>query len=133
MRADRRSLAALAVLALGAAASAEPVKIRIGWITVPTSLAPILFARPELAPHLGKSYTIEPMHFTGSSAMTTALASGDLDIAELSYSSFAYAIQNGHMSDLRIIADEIQDGVTGYYLDRIHGAERRPRSRRSRI
>jgi NitT/TauT family transport system substrate-binding protein len=107
-----------AVAALGvcaAVAHAEPLKIRIGWITVPTSLAPILFARPELAPHLGKSYVVAPIHFNGSSQMTTALASGDLDIAELSYSSFAYAIENGHMEDLRILADEIQDGVKGYY------------------
>lgn len=106
--------ACLAALLATANAGAEPLKIHVGWITVPTSLAPILFAKPELALHLGKTYTVEPLRFTGSSAMTTALASGDLDIAELSYSSFAYAIQNAHMEDLRIIADEIQDGVGDY-------------------
>ncbi len=114
---SRRIIAAVAFLAAlwaGASEAAEPLKIRIGWITVPTSLAPILFAKPELALHLGKSYTVEPLRFTGSSAMTTALASGDLDIAELSYSSFGYALQNAHMEDLRIIADEIQDGVGDY-------------------
>jgi len=115
LRGIAASLAVVGLLACGTAARAAPVKIRIGWITVPTSLAPILFAKPELAPHLGKSYMVEPMHFNGSSAMTTALASGDLDIAELSYSSFAYAIQNAHMMDLRIIADEIQDGVGDYF------------------
>ena len=103
-------------LALGAHnVSAEPLKIRVAWITVPTSLAPILFAKPELARHLGTSYTVEPIRFAGSSQMTTALASGDLDIAELSYSSFAFAVENGHMSDLRVIADEIEDGVPGYF------------------
>ncbi|HZT51362.1 MAG TPA: ABC transporter substrate-binding protein [Stellaceae bacterium] len=111
----RWTTAALAALLLWASgARAEPLKIRVAWITVPTSLAPILFVKPELARHLGKTYTVEPLHFQGSSAMTTALASGDLDIAELSYSSFAYAIQNGGMDDLRIIADEIQDGSHGY-------------------
>jgi sulfonate transport system substrate-binding protein len=109
------ALAVAALLALGTAAQAEPLKVRIGWITVPTSLAPILFARPELAPHLGKSYVVDPIRFGGSSAMMTALASGDLDIGELSYSSFGYAIQNARMEDLRLIADEIQDGVPGYY------------------
>ncbi len=107
------ALAALALVAHGAAA--EPLKIKVAWITVPTSLAPILFAKPELARHLGTSYTVEPLRFAGSSQMTTALASGDLDIAEMSYSSFAFAVENGHMSDLRVIADEIQDGVPGYY------------------
>jgi sulfonate transport system substrate-binding protein len=109
------ALTALAMLAVGAA-HAEPLKIRVSWITVPTSLAPILFVKPELAPHLGKSYTLEPQRFAGSSAMTTALASGDLDIAEMAYSSFGYAIQNAHMDDLRVIADEIEDGVVGYSI-----------------
>ncbi|HUK60069.1 MAG TPA: ABC transporter substrate-binding protein [Stellaceae bacterium] len=107
------ALMALAFLAHGAAA--EPLKIRVAWITVPTSLAPILFAKPELARHLGTSYTVEPTRFAGSSQMTTALASGDLDVAELSYSSFAFAVENGHMNDLRVIADEIEDGVPGYF------------------
>src|SRR5580704_5435497 len=101
------ALTALAMLAAGAA-NAEPLKIRVSWITVPTSLAPILFVKPELAPHLGKSYVLEPQRFAGSSAMTTALASGDLDIAEMAYSSFGYAVQNAHMDDLRVIADEIE-------------------------
>jgi sulfonate transport system substrate-binding protein len=109
-------LAAVAVLTfMASGAAAEPLKIRVAWITVPTSLAPILFAKPELARHLGTSYTVDPVRFAGSSQMTTALASGDLDIAELSYSSFAYAVENAHMNDLRVIADEIEDGVPGHY------------------
>ena len=43
------------------------------------------------------------------------MATGDLDIALLSYSSFPLAIQNANMQDLRIIADEFQDGADGYY------------------
>jgi len=108
-------LAAALLLWQSGAAQAEPLKIRVAWITVPTSLAPILFAKPQLARHLGTSYTVEPLRFQGSSQMTTALASGDLDIAELSYSSFAYAIRNANMSDLRVIGDEIEDGVGDYY------------------
>ncbi len=106
---------ALTVTLLAHGAAAEPLKIRVAWITVPTSLAPILFAKPELARHLNSSYTVEPTRFAGSSQMTTALAAGELDIAELSYSSFAFAVENGHMSDLRVIADEIEDGVPGYF------------------
>lgn len=104
------------VLSFGANAARadEPVKIKTGWITVPVSLAPILFVKPELARHYGKTYTLEPIHFAGTAPMITALGTGDLDIAELAFASFALAIQNGRMTDLRIIADELQDGHPGY-------------------
>ena len=110
------TIAAAAVLTLTTAAARadEPVKIRTGWITVPTSLAPILFAKPELAKHYGKSYTVDAIHFQGTAPMITALATGDLDIAELAFASLGNAIQNGHMTDIRIIADELQDGHPGY-------------------
>jgi sulfonate transport system substrate-binding protein len=100
--------------AIATAAQAEPLKIKIGWITVPTSLAPILFAKPELAVHHGKSYEIEPVHFAGTAPMITALGSGELDIAELAFASFGLAIQNGHMTDIRVVASSLQDGYPGY-------------------
>jgi NitT/TauT family transport system substrate-binding protein len=96
-------------------AKADPVKIRAGWSNTPTAMAPIIFAKPELAQHLGKSYTMEPTHFAGSAPEITALASGDLDIATLAPSSFALAIENAHMSDIRVIGDENQDGVDGWF------------------
>jgi NitT/TauT family transport system substrate-binding protein len=102
------------VLAASLARADEPTTLRIGWITVPISLAPIMSAKQDVTRHLGKTYTIEPIHFAGTSPMIAALASGDLDIAELSYSSFGLAIQNGHMTDLRMIADSLQDGVNAY-------------------
>lgn len=108
-------IAACIALAFSAGvARADPVKLRIGWITVPISLAPIMSAKQDVTRHLGKSYTIEAIHFAGTTPQITALASGDLDIAELSYSSFALAIQNAHMDDLRMIADSLQDGVNAY-------------------
>jgi NitT/TauT family transport system substrate-binding protein len=45
----------------------------------------------------------------------TAISQGEIDIASFGYTSFPLAIQNGGLSDLRIIADEIQDGAPGYY------------------
>jgi sulfonate transport system substrate-binding protein len=108
-------LALAALLALGAAGRAEPVKIRAAWITAPSSLVPILFPKEGIARHVGQSYVVEPMRFQGSTPMITALAAGDLDIAEVSFSSLGYAIQNARMDDLRIIADEFQDAVDGYY------------------
>jgi ABC-type nitrate/sulfonate/bicarbonate transport system substrate-binding protein len=108
-------LFAIALILTPAGARAdEPVKLRIGWITVPIALAPIMATKQDVTRHFGKSYTLEPIHFAGSTPQITALASGDLDIAELSYSSFALAIQNAHLDDLRMIADSLQDGVNAY-------------------
>jgi sulfonate transport system substrate-binding protein len=108
----RIMLNAAMLVALAATARAEePVKLTIGWITVPISLAPVFEAKKDVTKHYGKSYTLQPIHFAGSTPQITALASGDLDIAELSYSSLAIAIQNAHLSDLRMIADSLQDGV----------------------
>jgi len=109
-------IATCATLFLGAVAAqaAEPVKLRIGWITVPISLAPIMATKQDVTRHYGKSYTVEAIHFAGSTPQITALASGDLDIAELAFASFGLAIQNAHMNDLRVIADSLQDGVNAY-------------------
>ncbi|HLI20781.1 MAG TPA: ABC transporter substrate-binding protein [Stellaceae bacterium] len=95
-------------------ATADPLKIRAGWSNTPTAMAPIIFSKPELLKHYGKSYTMEPVHFGGSAPEITALASGDLDIATLAPSSMALAIENAHLTDLRVIGDENQDGVDGW-------------------
>jgi sulfonate transport system substrate-binding protein len=99
---------------IATAASADPVKLRVGWSDVPSSIAPILDQTPELATHLGKSYTLEPIHFAGTAPMITALATGDLDMGEMAFGSFGLAIQNAHMNDVRVIADEMQDGAPGH-------------------
>jgi sulfonate transport system substrate-binding protein len=97
--------------------AADPVKIRIGWIAAPANLAPILFAKDGIAQHLGKSYTLDPLRFNGSSPMVLAIAAGELDVALLAYSSFASAIENGQMHDLRVIADDFQGNAPGYFED----------------
>jgi sulfonate transport system substrate-binding protein len=105
------------VLGVGGAHAADPVKIRIGWIAAPANLAPILFAKEGIAQHLGKSYILEPVRFNGSAPMITAIAANELEIALLAYSSFALAIENAKMEDLRAIADDFQGNVPGYFED----------------
>lgn len=95
-------------------AQADPVKIRMGWIAAPASLIPILFPKPGIAKHDGVSYTVEAIHFQGSPLQITALQNGNIDTAALGFSSFSLAVENAGMSDLRIIADEIQWGVPGH-------------------
>jgi sulfonate transport system substrate-binding protein len=116
-RSVTRIVAATAIgcaLSLGGAVRAEPVKIRMGWVAAPASLVPILFAKEGVAKHNGVTYTVEPFYFKGSPLQITALQSGDLDTAGLGFSSIGLAVQNAGLSDLRIIADEIQNGVPGY-------------------
>jgi sulfonate transport system substrate-binding protein len=111
--------AALALLlaATPSARGEEPVKLRVGWAVVPGQLTAVIFAKPDILKHYGKSYTVETVHFRGSAPQITALASGELDIAALAFSSFGLAIQNAHMEDLRLIGDLYQDGIGDYYAN----------------
>jgi NitT/TauT family transport system substrate-binding protein len=109
-------VAALAVATLAcASAHAEPTKIRMAWVVTPPSLIPIMFKKEGVAKHLGKSYVVEDTHIGASSKQITAIAADQIDIAALNYSSFPLAVLNGGLNELRILADEIQDGKPGYY------------------
>jgi sulfonate transport system substrate-binding protein len=77
-------------------------------------MAPLVFEKPDILKHYGQRYTVEPIHFQGTSPQIIALATGQLDIASLAYSSFALAIENAQLDDLRVIADGFQDGHPGY-------------------
>lgn len=110
------SLFVVGALALcAAAASAEPVKIRVAYVVPVANWPSILFEKPGLAKHMGKSYTFEAVHFQGTPPMITALANREIEIGDFAFSSFALAVENAGMKDLRVIADEFQDGVAGYY------------------
>ena len=108
-------LCALSFLILAGAAAAEPVKIRGSFVVPVANWQTILFAKPGLAKHLGESYTFDAVRFQGTPEMVQALATGDLDIADISFTALAIAILNAGMNDIRIIADEFQDGAPGYY------------------
>ena len=71
--------------------------------------------KKDLAKHLGKSYTVESVRFAGTPPMMTAIAAGELEVANLAYSTFPLAVQNANLDDLRVIADEFQDGVEGFH------------------
>lgn len=107
----------LLTLAAGPAESADPVKIRASWVAPVSNWVSILLEKPDLAKHRGKSYVMEPVRFQGTPQMITALATGELEIANLAFSTLALAVQNAGMEDLRIISDEFQDGVGGYHTN----------------
>jgi NitT/TauT family transport system substrate-binding protein len=110
--------AALAASGGHALAQAAPVKIRVGWVVVPASTAPLVLEKKDLLTHYGKSYTVEATRFAGTPPVITALAAGELDIGPLAFASLGLAIENANMTDLRVIADEIQDGVAGHGTNR---------------
>jgi NitT/TauT family transport system substrate-binding protein len=86
-------------------------------VAVVSNMPSILFLKPGIARHDGKSYVFEPTHFASTPLMIPALATNNLEIGTLAYSSLAAAIRNAGISDLRVIADEFQDGTAGYYSD----------------
>jgi sulfonate transport system substrate-binding protein len=106
--------AALAASGRRVRAQSAPVKIRVGWVVVPASLAPLVLEKKDILKHFGQSYVAEATRFAGTPPVITALAAGEVDIGPLAFSSFGLAIQNAHLDDLRAICDEIQDGVPGH-------------------
>ena len=102
-------------LTASGAIAQQPAKIRIAWV-VPVADSPsILYEMPATLHHRGKTYEVELTRFQGTPAMITALATNEIDIALLAYSSLALAIENANLKDLRVIADGNQEGVDGYY------------------
>lgn len=109
----------LAVLAVSTAfgpslARSEPVKIRMAWVAPVSNWGSVVLEKQDLAKHLGKSYTLEAVRFAGTPPMITAIANNELEVSNIAYSTFPLAVQNANIDDLRIIADEFQDGVEGY-------------------
>ena len=71
--------AALAAVlcAAGPARAAEPYHLRIGWVVPGADLGTLMFEKPGLAVHAGKSYIPELVHFQGTPTELTALATGE--------------------------------------------------------
>jgi len=99
----------------GTAEAADPLKIRLSYVVPMANWTFMLMEKKDLARHLGKSYLLENTRFAGTPPMITALAAGELDIANLTYPTLPIAIQNAGMDDLRVISDDFQDGNAGYY------------------
>jgi NitT/TauT family transport system substrate-binding protein len=111
MQLRKFALAACALGLLGVgAANAEPVKIRMSWVAPLANWASIIMEKKDLARHMGQSYTLETVRYPGTPQMIAAIANNELEVASLAYSSLTIAIENARLDDLRVIADEFQDG-----------------------
>ena len=65
------------------AATADPLNVRIAWVVPVGNWASIIYEKKDLMTHYGKTYVVEPMHFQSTPPMITALAAGELEIADL--------------------------------------------------
>jgi len=97
------------------AARCDPLVIRTAFVVPVSNWAPMLEEKKDLAKHWGKSYVMQAVRYQGTPVMITALASEQLEIGSLAYSTLGLAIQNAGLNDLQIIADEFQDGTPGFY------------------
>jgi sulfonate transport system substrate-binding protein len=117
MRATKFALAGLCAVLCAGTASADPLKIRGAWVAPVSNWASIWLEKNDLARHFGQSYVFESVHYAGTPPMITATAAGELEIGDLAYSTLPIAIENAGMDDLRVVADEFQDGFPGYRAD----------------
>ena len=117
MRTVKYGLAGLCALAVVGTAHADPLKIRGAWVAPVANWASIWLAKKDLAKHFGQSYVFEPTHFAGTPPMVTAIANNEVEIGDLAYSTLPIAIENASMDDIRVIADEFQEGAPGYRDD----------------
>lgn len=109
------ALLTLLLLVVTPATQAAPLRVRAGWVGAPASIIPFMFAKEGLARHNGQSYLLDPIYFSGSPLEITAIANGELEIGTLGYSTFSIAVLNAGLTDLKIVADEIADGVGDYF------------------
>lgn len=98
------------------AAHADPVKIRIGWSTMPGHLIPVLYSKPEILKYYGKQYTVEPIRFRGSSPQITAMAAGEIDMGAFGALVLDLAVTNARLN-VKVVADIIQDGVGDHHSE----------------
>src|ERR1700739_3878987 len=95
IRLNRREFGALAASTARAAAGrparaqAAPVKIRVGWVVVPASLAPLVLEKKDILKHFGQSYVAEATRFEGTPPVITAMAAGGLHTRPLGVFSFS--------------------------------------------
>ena len=117
MRSTKFVLATVSAIILAGSANADPLKIRGSWVAPVANWASIWLEKKDLALHFGQSYVFESSRYAGTPPMITAMANNELEIGDLAYSTLPIAIENAGMDDIRVVADEFQDGASGYRAD----------------
>src|SRR5581483_9900574 len=112
----RMGAALLALLAFGGGvAAAETLQVRVSWTAPISDWASIWLEKKDLARNYGKTYVFDPVRYRGTPLMITALATNELQIASLAYSTLPIAVENAGLDDMRVISENFEDGYPGYY------------------
>ena len=114
IRAISAAIAGCAMLVAAAAPTkAEPVKVRLAYGIIPGVISPLVFLKPDILKHYGKTYTVDSTYIRATSIALQGMASGDVDLSYLSFTALASAIMNGGL-DLKVIADISSWSSQGY-------------------
>ena len=92
---------------------AAPVEIRIAYGGIPGIISPLLFIKPEILKHYGKSYTVKSSFIRATSIALQGMASGDFDLCYMSFTALANVIINGGL-DMKVISDITSWGSHGH-------------------
>lgn len=94
--------------------------IRYGYILPALSqLAGIFTLKPEILKNHGKTYTFQATFMRSSPLLVTAMAANEIDIGNLGMSTLHQAVVNAGMTDIKVIADEAEDGFNGRFSSQI--------------
>src|SRR5947199_402107 len=55
----------------------------------------------------------------GSPLLVTALAANEVDVANLGFSTLYQAVNNAGLSDMKVIADEAEDAINGFFASQV--------------
>jgi NitT/TauT family transport system substrate-binding protein/sulfonate transport system substrate-binding protein len=102
----------LALIAIGCGSNDDvadtgPVKIRMGWGVPEEEVKYVLMKHPEIAPGLGKQYTLEWHQFAGTPLGVQGLAAGTLDCATVGGLSVANGLDKG--ADIVLLSELIEE------------------------
>jgi ABC-type nitrate/sulfonate/bicarbonate transport system substrate-binding protein len=111
-----KSLGVVATIATLAAtiASAEPVKIRLGHGPAAEEQLWLMKAKPDIAPGLGKDYTLDYQLFRGTDQRFKAVEAGQLDVFTGSAASAVLAWSQGF--DFKAIASISRESDKGFVV-----------------
>ena len=101
------------LFAASAPLKAAPVEIRMAYGGIPGIISPLLFMKPDILKHYGKSYTVKSSFIRATSIAMQGMASGDFDLSYISFTALANVIKNGGL-DVKVISDITSWGSHGH-------------------
>ena len=106
-------MVAAAVAGVAGFASAEPLKLRIQYPSLPGHLTPMMQHAPAgLLRHYGKSYVVEAVFMQGSTPALQAMAANELEMASFTPSVLPLAVTEAKL-DVRVIGQVITTDYPG--------------------